>query len=183
MRRAFAGCLVVTLLVGVSAGRAMADESSSRKSLAGLRGVQVTASIWCDEKPFKDLVSEEALRTKIELKLRQSGIRVLSESEAAKDLRYPTLDLGIIAVPNSTLKDETTSEPLGYAMALRLSLNQGLWIVDSKGTVREQIFGDTWSKTYVLAYGRNVITQGRVDKLVSDMTESFANDWLAAHGK
>jgi elongation factor P hydroxylase len=105
----------------------------------------------------------------------------VSESEALGGSRSATVDLKITAVPACGNIDGTT-EPIAYAISATLALNQALWVVE-KGIPKRVEFGDTWSKGSVMYFGRTTLSEGGVEKKVADMTDAFANDWLAAHGK
>jgi hypothetical protein len=161
--------------VGLAAGR----EESERQSLVGLRGVGVQVVVQCPSEEFTRFVTEDLLKTRVELKLRQSDVKVLSEAEWAADPRMPTLDVVVLAVDGPA---ETGVGPLSYAIYLSVAVNQRLWVAEG-GTVKRAVFADSWSTSYVLYKGRDSLAKGSLNTDLTDLMDQFLNAWLATHGK
>jgi hypothetical protein len=171
------------LLVGLLALTAVAPASAQgpeRESLAGLRGVNVVVFVQCPQEQFKRMVAGDVLRSKIEVKLRSAGIKVYEDVASNKDPRVAALLLTVNAV--STGEADAQGDPAAYAIAMRLSLSQALWVVTNGVPVRA-VLGNTWAEENVLCQGRNVLQNGSVAKSVEDWTDMFVNDWLATHSK
>jgi hypothetical protein len=168
---------VVSLLIAVSglSRAAMADEDYARESMKGLAGVYATVTIGCRIEGFKDLVSEDQLKAKVELRLRQAAIKVYSSDEMLADARMPSLEVMIAAVPAS---EENTI----YGISLALSLNQRCWVV-AKGVPLRPVYGDTWKRGSVLVYGTKTLRSGAISQDIEGMMDEFVNGWLATHGK
>ena len=154
------------------------SSSNDRLSMVGLAGVNVDVTVQCPSGQFMQLVGGEVLRSKIELRLRSAGIRVYDDLASNTDPRYASLFLSVNAVP--TLDRDDSGNPLAYAIAMRMYLNQKLWVV-TRGTPQRALLGDTWYRSEVMCYGSTTLRNGDLVHLVDDWMDVFVNDWLAAH--
>lgn len=168
---------VFIVIVGMIAWQvpSSAQSESERESLRGLRGIAVTAKIQDKSEKLATYANPSQLQTRVELRLRQSGVRVLANDEMLTDARMPTLDLFVFALPSSEAANS-------FAISMRLSVNQRLWRL-SQGKPVAAIFGNTWEKHYLLDYGITPLSQGVLGNRVDDLVDAFLNDWLATHGK
>ena len=100
------------------------DHASAQSGIPPLRGVsKVTVGVAINPTAGMDGlgVSEDRLRTLVELRLRTAGLRVLSldESRADKDV-IPIVQLNILWIPA-----ETETARLGYSFSTRLTVEMG----------------------------------------------------------
>ncbi len=140
-----------------------------RPSLAGLTGVYVVVE---DIEPDaeRDGLAQSTLRTDVELKLRQAGMRVLSKDEWLAATGFPNLYLNV-----NTLKDRMGT----YAFCIDLVLKQEVRLTRNPAITFR---GITWEAAGVVG------TVGpenlhRVRDHVRDRVDKFINAYLAANPK
>jgi hypothetical protein len=167
--------LISLAMVFVFTATAAAAEDPSWDSLRGLRGVAVRVILQDKGGKFKQFVSEDELRTKLELRLRQSGVPVLTEEQMLADPRGPSLDLSVAGLPE-------TDEASAFAIELLMTVNQRLWIVQGGHPFRA-VYADSWTSNRLMAYGQKLLGDGRLSADVQDLADGFINAWLATHGK
>ena len=145
-----------------------AQALQARKTLQGLSGVRVVV----EEMPISDGtnqgLTDNAILTDVELKLRRIPIRVLSEKEWLDDERNPTLYINLSLVRGST--------PGIYGYNLSLQVEQSVII---KTNPQTEVLGTTWSKNVAGTIGYDRLRQLR--DLVIDKLDYFINDYLAAN--
>lgn len=142
------------------------------QSMRGLRAVAVTVDISSPSEEFVQLVTESAVRTNVELRLRQAGVRVVSPH----DLRAV---VGTLAVSITALQIQGT--PM-YAISVSESLLRDLWrVVDGRPV--EYFVAETWDTASTLVQGRSVLAEGGAGGLLNSSTDEFLNVWLASHPK
>lgn len=107
-----------------------------RGTLAGLDGVRVVVEELNFDDPAKGLTSA-LVQTDMKLRLRQSGIRVLEQSELARAPGFPILTLQIVLLPLSTA-------PGLYAFDAHLDLEQ---VVQLTRDSTKRLSAVTWSTT------------------------------------
>src|SRR6266487_6788482 len=148
------------------------DNSSSRQTLAGLRGVYVDVELKTDEAQRSGL-TEVKLRTDVELKLRQAGIKVVAFEETGDTLGLPTLFVGVSAVPLKTLGGL-------YAISVTVDIFQPIALVRNPSTVA---VGETWQAAGVCGAAGADNVEEIARKAVRDMTDQFINAYLAVNPK
>jgi hypothetical protein len=112
------------------------------------------------------------LQTDTELRLRQSGIRVLDQSELAAAPGVPILTLQIVLLRLSTVSGL-------YAFDAHLDLEQSVQLTRD-GTKR--LSAVTWSTTGTIGVvGTNQLSSLR--ETARDLIDQFVNDYLAANPK
>ena len=165
---------VVFLLL--STGQTMGGIWKQEFALKDLKKLYVETLLWGDVDKHGRL-SEDWLRTKIELSCRNQGIRVV------ESLSYPQLEISV-----SLLAVEL--ETGGSTRNTIYSINLGLLeiVTQPKPQKRETkvfieytwITGYTWiSGTYGLCHNENVDT--RVAEVIEGLMDKFMNDYLAAN--
>jgi hypothetical protein len=159
--------MVVGLSLMVGARPAEADES---RTLAGLFGVQVVVESM-DLDAARDGLTTSSLQTIMELRLRQAGIRVLTETENLRAPGNPYLYVNV----------GTGKEPsLGiYVYHLSLTLRERVRL-DRNPDTRE--FAETWHARGQFGY----IPVRRLHEVrisVEEQVDEFINAYLAANPK
>src|SRR5437762_3237778 len=96
--------LVSTVFVSLALKADASDVTFERSSLTGLKGIAVAAVVECDDNAFKQLVQQSTLQAHLELKLRQSGIRIYSSDEVEAVGRFPSLGLVVLALPDDPIE-------------------------------------------------------------------------------
>ena len=137
----------------------------------GLTGVYVLVEHVADEAQ-RDGLDTLQVRTDVEVKLRQAGIRVLSKEEWLSTAGLPYLYVDI----------STTKNPLGvYAFSVRVELNQSVTLVRPASQQR-LLLAATWSTPGAIGtVGSKKLTALRDE--VRDLTDQFINAYLAANPK
>jgi hypothetical protein len=155
------------MLVHVSP--ALSDWPHERASLAGLTGVTVVVEGMRPDAEREGL-RQSTLQTDVELKLRQAGIRVLTEAERILTPGIPRLYLNV----NTMLRDEIGA----FAFSINLRLMQKVRLDRNPIIVSE---GTTWSTGSVGTVGvRELAT---VRESIRDQVDEFINAYLAANPK
>lgn len=117
-------------------------------------------------------VSARTLQTAVELRLRKTGFNVLTVEEALSSEDMPYLEVEVNAM-----------EPGGfegvYIFTISLSLKQAVYLPVEP---YEFIWATTWRRSTFGKAGASIIEQ-TVRETVSDLTDEFINDWLAAISK
>ena len=169
MKTAFAA-LVLLFATGVSPLLGQGDDEASRTTLVGLTGVYVLVEHVADEAQ-RDGLDTLQVRTDVEVKLRQAGIRVLSKEEWLSTAGAPYFYVDI----------STTKNPLGvYAFIVRVELNQ--WVTLVRPPSQQRLLAATWSTPGVLGMvGSKKLVSLRDN--VRDQTDQFINAYLAANPK
>src|SRR3989442_13235108 len=112
------------------------DDESTRMTLFGVHGVRVVVRLSDSAEVQKDGLSQSQLQTDVEIKLRQTGITVLSQQEAQSG---PWLNVNV-----STLNVSSTSATGMYAVCMSAELHQ--WVtLTMKPSVRA--CSRTWPAT------------------------------------
>ena len=114
-----------------------------------------------------DGLSEEAIRTAVELTLQSSGIRILTPVERSNTPSQPSLYVRV-----STYKTESSL----YAYAVTVALKQ---LVALAHRPQRTMFASTWEQGIIGTSGSHAIKQA--PKTVEDLIKKFANDFLAAN--
>src|SRR5438552_16088659 len=160
--------VVVSPLVG------QGDGPDSRHTLAGLRGVYVAVGD-VDEDAEQKGLSKARLQTDVELKLRQAGIRVLTEEEVGRTPGLPYLYVTV-----NTLHPREPSLSGVYAFAVSVELVQTICLHRSPSMLT---IGRTLNATGAFGtVGADNLGE-YVRKRVSDGTDEFINAYLAANPK
>jgi len=154
-----------------SQSTAQLDDSTNTESLRGLKAVVVTVKGISPEAE-RDGVTKDKLRTDVELKLRQAGIRVVAfeEWKKTKEDGIGWLDLTVGALKN----DSGTF----YACDILLKLMQPVLL---QRDPLKKTFATTWSTGSVGIYGMMNL-QG-IRKEVGDKVDEFTNSYLSVNPK
>jgi hypothetical protein len=137
-----------------------------RDSLQGLKGVEVIIeSLRPDAEA--DGLSQEAIRTAVELILRSKGIRVLTRSESLSTPAAPYLYVKVSTYNHSSDL---------YAYAVTVEVMQKVSLAQRP---RQMMSATTWEKGAVGTTGHSNIRMV-IDSVESKVKE-FANDFLAAN--
>lgn len=151
---------------GPSAGQAA--DAEERESLRGLAGVAVVIEK-LDPDARADGLSEEAIRTAVELILRSSGIRVFTFQEIAETFSLP---LSFLYMNVGTLKVKSM-----YALNVNLWFNQQVSLVHRP---QRTMLATTWH-----AAGVGIVGKDNLSKIIpvniEPRVKEFANDFLAVN--
>jgi hypothetical protein len=166
-----AGILVLACCL-VATQRASAKGDLERKTLAGLDGFDVVVENLDDGATAAGL-DRDRLKTTVELKLRQTGIRVLTEEESIKSDRgaYLYVRPGVIAIESCNATR--------FAYDLEVRLVQSVAIDATPKTIHTR--GATWhSGSIGYGGGKEAFMHAFADSLEECLNE-FLNDYLAAN--
>jgi hypothetical protein len=149
-----------------------ADNKNSRETLAGLTGVWVSVELKTDEAQRNGL-TEAQLRTDVELKLREAGIKVVAFEEIGRIPGLPYVYVGVGALP--------LTSTLGlYAFSVNMDLIQAIRLARNPSTLA---LGRTWNGRGVFRTVGASNLEEEVRKAVRDLTDQFINAYLAANPK
>lgn len=141
----------------------------NRKILAGLQGVGVMMEDFRPEAE-KYGFNKQQYKTDVELRLRQYGVKVLSQKEKLQASGYPYLYINVNPLIN---------EKIGLAaMSISVQLKE-MVLLERNRTIRDT--ATTWNKGKTLLYGLHKLDKTRDD--VRDLVDMFINDYLAANPK
>jgi hypothetical protein len=139
-----------------------------RESLLGLPGVGVVVEeIAADVQA--DGLSKEEMRIAIELVLRSSGIRVLTEPERFATESSPYLDVMVIGYKDALL----------YSLCVEVQLRQ---IVSLTSRPNQKMFVPTWSRNSLVSIGANKL-RDVISGSIEPKAKEFANDFLTVNPK
>jgi len=114
-----------------------------------------------------DGLSEEAIRTAVELILRSSGIRVLTLSERPTTPSSPYLYVQV-----STYKNEFL-----YAVNARVELDQQIILVHRP---KHTMAATTWTRNWIGVVGQTKMREV-ISSIIEPQVKEFANDFLAVN--
>lgn len=157
----------IGLLLALLGGRLPAqDDLENRASLRGLRGIGVQVAV--SDAASKAGYTEARLRTEVELRLRESGIRVLNRDEVLMAPGYPDLRVTVDALEDGgTLIYVVTAEVL---QAAALTRDRSVVLTEA----------GTWSTSSFGVVGRSNFAEG-MRSSVRVRVERFVNAYLAAN--
>ena len=148
-------------------------EQDQRDSLRGLLGVAVEVApmrMYADAE--RDGLTTDAIRTAVELRLREAGITVFSgPTEDAAGPAYPYLYVSV-----NTNKLDGSSDGL-YAPCVSVELSQ---VMTSRVT-GAGVYGVTWQRGGVWTVESARLRNMRDS--IKDNVDKFINDWLTVHPK
>lgn len=159
--------LLACLLFAVAVA---ADNETQRRTLAGLQGIYVTIETLNPEVE-RDGLSESAIKTDVELKLRQAGIRILTREQWLGTPGKPWLYLNV-----SVLKSPWSGE---YVYGIELKLIQEVTLTRVPRTMTD---ASTWEARGSVG----IAGQARlldIRNFVRDMVDQFINAYLAVNPK
>ncbi len=164
---------LATILLAAFTGSAKADDDAlARRSLKGIKGFLVIVTV--DEDLQAAGLDSGRVLTIVELKLRQAGIKVLTEKEYIVMVPVAALAVGAQGVPNAKENKEITQ----YGVRINLDVGQ---LVTLSRDPKIQTYGVTWSTGFVGTYGSKRV--GDLADEVGDLMDQLLNAYLAANPK
>jgi predicted CXXCH cytochrome family protein len=151
----------------------------SRGSLSGLRGVTVVAVV---ERPdlFKRYgLTEDAIKTKVEMQLRRNGVRVIGNEERIVRQSWLYVHLRLMEVPSRyDLKQVDV-----LSGSLNLFLQQKVELISVPGDNKRRFCtATTWDTGGIVIWGPTQVEEG-LDKTIEVLVERFSKDYLSANPK
>ncbi len=161
----------ILLLAGVLALVTVTEAypAKLRDNLKGLRGVWVWVE-YLDPELEERGVTQFQIQTLVELKLRQAGIRVLTEEERKKTPGDPFLSVRICG--------GKTSDRLNYVLLIELRIVEKVIPERDKN---KRVWALTWNSWRLGSAGTQHL-RSIYDNL-GDLVDEFMNDYLAANPK
>lgn len=163
----------VGVLILAAVGPAAAQEARDIEGsdvLAGLDGIYVLVDAQGAEEQQTGL-TEQVLRTAIELRIRRAGVRVLTDVERMKTPRGAALVYYLLVV-----KPEIDI----YAFREDLYIVEAVWLTDGSN---RRLMARTWqATTHVGTSGASGLRNMVIDS-ARQLTDEFLNDYLAANPK
>ena len=141
---------------------------SEKDTLKGLQGVSVLIESLDSGKEKYGLTTQQ-MQTDVELRLRQNGIKVLSNKEmyAAPGMPYLYVNVNLVITEDSPIA--------GYSISVQLKQN----ILLERDPTKNCCGATTWDSG-----GAGFISKGRIPTLrenIKDQIDIFSNDYLAVN--
>lgn len=189
-------CLLSVIVAAPATSESLAGQQDP-KTFAGLTGFRVVVEDLDDDSRASGL-SKDALRTKIELALRRTGIVVLPDTAAWSPIVY--LNLNLLPHENSTFFAWTFSLR-AYAMSVRRdkvvavearlqgqkdSSGRPSWLLHDAALaslLNEPYAGTIWEVPSHLGYTSRATVYSHVMQLLQEDLDELANAWLTANPK
>jgi len=143
-----------------------------RNTLKGLKGVYVVVEDISEAEKLGLTLTTQQIQTNVELKLRRSGIKVLSEEERSKEPGRPYLYVNVNIYKNAIVSGDY---PL-IVYTASVQLTQQVYLVRD---TKKWCYAATWEMEYVEAVRKSKIRSIRV--FVKDIVDEFINDYLAVN--
>jgi hypothetical protein len=164
--------IILALMIAfsrVSGGLSQMDDPSSRKTLQGLTAMGVHVE-QLPPAAKDDGLTESDLRTKVELKLRLAGIRVVDPEEASKLPGMPYLHLLLTTIDTD----------YGFhSSSVELDLNQTVILARKPAMMA---IAATWRRSVVVTAGKSYSAKGLGDA-VDQLCDMFLNAYLSVNPK
>ena len=150
-----------------------AQTAMDRKSLRGLQGIVVVVEDLHPDAERNGLTKSQ-VRTDVELKLRQAGIRVLATEESGKTPGSPYLYVNINTVKNDVLYGALST----YAFSLQVAVKQDVTLTRDSNLTGS---ATTWEAQTLGTVGADNLSEVR--KILGEVIDRFINDYLAENPK
>ena len=171
MEKALLLVCLTTTLVGATAAQ---DTEGDRATLVGLPGVGVQISVNTSDDPPPGL-TENRIRIAVELRLRLSGIQVLSRDEVLSVPGFPDLKLSVLVMEVGN-ESRTVS---GYTYTFILELLQNVYM--SRDLNIGHTEGVTWKGSLSLGtVAKDDLVRTLVENVEAEV-DGFINAYLAAN--
>jgi hypothetical protein len=173
-RNSFSILFTVGIVIPAWYAMALTDDEvkeMDRAPLRGLKGVKVVVE-GLDPDMKEAGISEEKIQTKVELRLRTSGIKVLSETERLQTPGQPYLYLNL----NSLFDKDRDGQLIRCSYSLELSLTEKVLLQRDKS---KECYAEIWNMGTVGYAGIR-----RIDSIydyILNKVDAFCNDYLAAN--
>jgi len=138
-------------------------------ALIWLKGVMVWVKN-IDPKIVPLGLTQEQVKTDVELRLRKAGIRVLTEKECRATMGHPYLSVSI-----SISEIKISNDRVGYAYGIGVNLYETVML--ARGF---EAIGSIWSVSSIGAFGKDA---NPIPGSINDIVDKFINDYLAANPK
>jgi hypothetical protein len=167
MKRVLWCALAVGLSCAVPDSCGAGQFVGERETLCRLPGVEVVVERFDTERVRTTGITEDFIRTQVDLRLRGYGISVLSRDESNRSASQPWLYVSF-----TFLVDDLGGTSYSYEMQMR----QTVLLFTNGNTCA----ATTWNKGGIAKVGVNRL-RNNVEDSVRDLVDSFANDWLTAN--
>ena len=118
-------------------------------------------------------ITEERLKTILELKLRANGLRVLTAEE---DLKDPSVNPYVFLEVSTLESRNKAGNAIGFAYGARLSIR-----LVARVPINESFAPiELWARDTMGVSGTEQ-APATTEKIVNELTEELLNDWLAAN--
>jgi hypothetical protein len=160
--------IIISFLTVLILGSSAYSGTLGVESLRGLNGVCVSNSLSTSpEIQMKGLLTEDQLKTNIELKLRMAGIRLFSEKELATIPGFPNFIMEVVVLPI----------PFGFVYSIQCFLQQFTYLGRQPSITQMAI---TWRGPSLTGTSDHI---GTVRDQLKNLMDMFINDYLSANPK
>jgi hypothetical protein len=156
------------------------DDEASRSTLKGLKGVYV--HVYFFQEKINNLkqtgLSEEGIRTDVELKLRMAGIKVVSKEDIFKISGGAQLVVGIIGLTTADSEDKET--PKQITSSISVELVQSTFLTRAPEISALAV---TWSQGGYVYGLTNKDMSNKIRSILKDCVDRFINAYLSVNPK
>jgi predicted CXXCH cytochrome family protein len=150
-----------------------------RGSLSGLRGVTVVAVVEQSDLFKRYGLTEDTIRTKVEMQLRRNGVRVINREERIVRQSWLYVYLRLMEVP-SRYNFERVEALSG---SLNIFLRQKVELLNTPGdSTRIFCTATTWDMSGIVIWGTTQVEEG-LDETIRVLVEKFSKDYRKANPK
>jgi predicted CXXCH cytochrome family protein len=150
-----------------------------RGSLSGLRGVTVVAVVEQSDLFKRYGLTEDAVRTKVEMQLRRNGVRVINRKERIVRQSWLYVNLRMMEVPSRHNLERVDA----LSGSLNIFLRQKVELPGTAGENKRRFCtATTWDTGGIVIWGTTQIEEG-LDKSIEVLVEKFSKDYRQANPK
>jgi len=150
-----------------------------RGSLSGLRGVKVVAVVEKSDLFKRYGLTEDAVRKKVEKRLKQNGIRIIGRKEPILRQAWLYVYLRLMKVPSNPSYDRLEA----LSGSVNLFLRQKVELPGSPGDRKRRFCtATTWDTGGIVIWSAAKIEEG-LDETVKVLVDQFSKDYLKANSQ
>lgn len=150
-----------------------------RGSLSGLRGVTVVAVVEQSDLFKRYGLTEDAVRTKVEMQLRQNGVRIIDRKEPVIRQSWLYVCLRLMEVPSRHSFERVDA----LSGSLNIFLRQKVELLSKPDEYKRRFCtATTWDTGGIVIWGTTQIEKG-LDETIRVLVEKFSKDYQEANPK
>jgi len=150
-----------------------------RGSLSGLRGVTVVAVVEQSDLFKRYGLTEDAVRTKVEMQLRRNGVRIIDRKEPIVRQSWLYVCLRLMEVPSRYSLERADA----LSGSLNIFLRQKVELLSTPGDSKRRFCtATTWDTSGIVIWGTTQV-EGGLDETIEVLVGKFSKDYLDANPK
>ena len=146
-------------------------------SLSGLYGVKVVAVVEKSDLCKRYGLTEDAVRTKVEMQLKRNGVRIIGLQERIVRQSWLYVYLRLMEVPSQ----HNVKQVDVLSGSLNISLRQKVELLGTPGDSKRRFCtATTWDTGSIVFWGKTQVEEG-LDETVKVLVDQFSKDYLDAN--